>query len=68
MEMNGATSTRARSLSTNLAFVVHLTADPASSTAAGRVEHVSSGATARFTTTEDLLGFMRRTVAALTID
>lgn len=50
----------------NMAFVVHLT--PAADTSAGRVEHVASGRTARFESAEELLRFMRETLAAITND
>lgn len=64
MDTRGVSKTETQTLSAVQAFVVHLTADSGSDTPCGRVEHITSGATARFATTDELLGFMRRTIAA----
>jgi hypothetical protein len=52
-------------LSTRIAFVVHLTSHEASATevVSGRVEHVSSGRTIRFSSAGQLVEFMRRAVS-----
>jgi hypothetical protein len=50
----------------NTAFVVHLTV--AADASAGRVEHVATGRTARFESAEELLRFMRDTLAAIAND
>lgn len=46
------------------AFVVqiHADAEPARGTLVGRVEHLASGTTVRFTTPEQLVAFIRRTI------
>lgn len=53
--------------SRDVAFVVHLTSSSGESAdqAHGRVEHVTTGLAARFESTEELLRFMQRTLAAL---
>lgn len=53
----------------NIAFVVHFTwagGDPADR-ACGRVEHVETGRVTRFEATDELVGFMRQTLAAIAI-
>ncbi|MBY0274567.1 hypothetical protein K2Z84_04430 [Candidatus Binatia bacterium] len=52
------------------AFVVHLMAAGAdlAGAATGRVEHVATGRTGRFQSADDLVRFMRDTVAALAAD
>jgi len=50
--------------SRDAAFVVHL-ADTADEQAHGRVEHVRSGRVSRFDSAEELVRFMRRTLAEL---
>lgn len=49
------------------AFVVHLTgvAEGSGDDASGRVEHVRTGRSTRFESAEELLRFMRQTLAAL---
>lgn len=49
------------------AFVVHLTSvgDAADGRASGRVEHVRTGRAGRFDSAEELLRFMRETLAAV---
>ena len=56
--------------SRDAAFVVHLAnvADDHGKQACGRVEHVRTGRTARFESVEELLRFMRQTLAALNPD
>ena len=49
----------------DLAFVVHLTGGVESDQAHGRVEHVTTGRTARFDSVDELLQFMRQTVASV---
>jgi hypothetical protein len=48
------------------AFVVHLSdeADPASGLLVGRVEHLSSGGSAEFRTSEELVAFILRWLRA----
>ena len=52
------------------AFVVHLATDPdaPAGQARGRVEHVSTGRTARFESADELVRFMRETLAAIAAD
>lgn len=52
-------------LSTRIAFVVHLTshATSADQGVTGRVEHVSSGRSMRFSSAGQLVDFMRRALA-----
>jgi hypothetical protein len=49
------------------AFVIHLVGGPDGPTdqAHGRVEHVTTGRWARFDSVEELLRFMRQTLAAI---
>lgn len=49
------------------AFVVHLTTDSEvpGGQACGRVEHVSTGRTTRFESADELVRFMRQTLAAI---
>ena len=55
-------------LSVDAAFVVHLTSTEAGPEAAcGRVEHITSGQSARFVSVAELLGFMRQIVAAMAL-
>jgi len=51
----------------DVAFVIHLTSAIAESAdqARGRVEHVTSGRAARFDSVEELLRFMRDTLATI---
>ena len=51
------------------AFVVHLATDPdaPAGQARGRVEHVSTGRTARFESADELVRFMRGTLAAFAV-
>lgn len=53
--------------SRDAAFVVHLAggAGEATDQAHGRVEHVTTGRAARFDSVEELLRFMRQTLAAI---
>lgn len=53
--------------SRDVAFVVHLISSSGETAgqAHGRVEHVTTGLAARFESTEELLRFMRQTIAAL---
>jgi len=66
MQNASGSSAAAPAPSRDVAFVVHLTgvADD-SDRACGRVEHVRTGRTARFESAEELLHFMRHTLAAL---
>jgi hypothetical protein len=52
-------------LPAELAFVVQLRApsDPAGNPFAGRAEHIASGASARFTSAADLIGFITQVLA-----
>ena len=52
-------------LSAKAAFVVHLTAGAAAApeSLAGRVEHVTSGHSLRFSSMAELFGFMQRVLA-----
>jgi hypothetical protein len=52
------------------AFVVHLATDPdePAGQAHGRVEHVSTGRAASFESVEELVRFMRETLAAIAAD
>jgi len=52
------------------AFVVHLATDPdaRADQARGRVEHVSTGRAARFESADELVRFMRETLAAFAAD
>jgi hypothetical protein len=54
-------------LSRDAAFVVHLTdgGDAADEQAHGRVEHVRTGRSAHFDSLQELLRFMRQTLAAI---
>ena len=64
--MTNEQSTQGRApLSSEAAFVVHLTAGPPDGPDAlqGRVEHVRSGQSARFGSTADLVSFMQRVLA-----
>jgi len=59
--MTNDRATRKESLSAKAAFVVHLTTNEAASGLTGRVEHISSGHSLRFTSVEQLVTFMQRT-------
>jgi len=56
--------------SRDAAFGVHLATDPdePAGQAHGRVEHVSTGRAARFESVEELVRFMRETLAAIAGD
>ncbi len=66
MQNASGSSAAAPALSRDVAFVVHLM-DVAGELdrASGRVEHVRTGRTARFESADELLRFMRQTLAAL---
>lgn len=65
MTNDGTTLVPPAPLSAKAAFVVHLTAAAAVApeTLAGRVEHVISGDSLRFTSMAELFGFMQRALA-----
>jgi hypothetical protein len=69
-EVNMTRATHAVSLPTNRAFVVQLSVEalPAQGKVGGRVEHVVSMKAARFHSSEELMSFMARVLAALEAD
>lgn len=64
MQTNGSGATPVPSR--DAAFVVHLTR--AAGESAGRVEHVTTGRVAAFESADELLRFMRQTLATLEIE